>query len=54
MFVLVLVGRRTAIPCLASGVCCAGMEALQGEVKTLNWTLANIGKVNWPESGTQG
>eukprot|EP00931_Biecheleriopsis_adriatica_P115956 TRINITY_DN9168_c0_g1_i1.p1 TRINITY_DN9168_c0_g1~~TRINITY_DN9168_c0_g1_i1.p1 ORF type:complete len:383 (+),score=89.91 TRINITY_DN9168_c0_g1_i1:57-1205(+) len=26
-----------------------GLECLQGEVKTVEWTLANVGNVNWPE-----
>jgi hypothetical protein len=26
-----------------------GIEALQGELKTVEWTLANVGQVAWPE-----
>lgn len=29
-----------------------GLEALQGEVKTVEWTLANAGSVPWPEDTT--
>jgi hypothetical protein len=27
----------------------AGLEVLQGEVKTVEWVVANLGKVPWPE-----
>ena len=30
-----------------------GIEALQGEVKTLCWTLANVGSVSWPARGAK-
>lgn len=29
-----------------------GVEALQGEVKTIEWTLANVGHAAWPEDVT--
>jgi hypothetical protein len=31
---------------------CQGVEGLQGEVKMMSWTLANISKVSWPKWGT--
>merc|ERR1712048_368919 len=27
----------------------SGLEALQGELKTVEWTLANVGSTAWPE-----
>ena len=35
-----------------SGFSSQGMEALQGEVKALTWTLANVGQADWPAPGT--
>ena len=44
------VGKKETPPPLCGIVTApnGSMEALQGEVKTLTWTLANIGTTNWP------
>ncbi|CAE8709104.1 unnamed protein product [Polarella glacialis] len=52
-------GQKAAVPPPSPPVCAvlvapadnmpSGIEALQGETKTAEWTLANLGSVDWPD-----